>query len=172
MSLMTVGRNAVVASQLAPPPQPPPGETAEEKAARLEQQLAEARKSLLDTLTPWIPGDFIVAYSTLLTAVTALQSNFAWMMLLSAILSIVFVWGTAFSATGFKTPADRPFKRLTARTIMGFGVAVLAAVAIPSSGWYDFRWFADNQSSAVLTAGIVASALVLLLKGFQKLIGD
>ncbi len=38
-------------------------------------------------------------------------------------------------------------------------------------GWNRFSWFRDNQLSCVVTAGIIAGVLVMILKGFQKRTG-
>jgi hypothetical protein len=168
MSLMTVGRNAVLIEQLKQ--DPPAGETPEQRAEREKREAAQ--KLLLDQLSAWIPGDFIVAYTTLLSSWSQLQANFRWLLVIAAISSFVFVWGTAFSTSGFKTAKDRPFVRLTVRTVLGFVVAVYASAAIPTSGWYDLDWFADNQTSVIATAAVISAGLVLFLKGFQKLMGE
>jgi hypothetical protein len=134
-----------------------------------KKKLDDTRKSLLDTLAPWIPGDFVVSYGALLTAWTAIRRSFGWLLIVAIASAIVFVFGAAFAATGFKTPSDRPFLRLSVRALVGGAVAVAAATAIPNSGWYDFKWFVDNELACVVTAGIGAGILVLILKGFTKL---
>ena len=58
-----------------------------------------------------------------------------------------------------------------ARTFIGFVVSVYASVAIPTSGWYEFKGFVDNELALELTASVLVGILVLVLKGFQKLLG-
>lgn len=160
MSLMTVGRNTMIANRLQM------DETrlsAEEKA-----KIDETRQSLLKSLTPWIPGDFVVAYGALLTAWSALRGSFPWLVIVSIVSAVVFVFGAGFAETGFRKKSDRPWARLGIRTAAGAIVSIYAAVAIPNSGWYDFRWFVDNELSWVVTASIVVTAVVFVLKGLQK----
>lgn len=166
MALMSVGRNAVVAENLGSIDVSSGNMTPEDK-----QKLEDARKSILEAVASWIPGDFVVSYGILLTAWTTLRASFFWMLIIAAISSIAFVVLGAFGETGFKKATDRTVAvrdRLVARTVVGFLVSVFASVAIPNSGWYDFKWFSDNELPVVVTAGVLVGLVVLALKGFQK----
>ena len=169
MALMSLGRNVALAEEIEPID--PTGKSGDQVAAESKKKLEEAQKKLLDTLTPWIPGDFVVTYGILLTAWTRLRNSFLWLILVAALSAITYVVIAAFAETGFRGRAarsDKFKKRLFVRTVSGFLVSVLAAVAIPLSGWYDFKWFTDNELPWILTAGVIAGVAVLLLKGFQK----
>lgn len=171
MSLASIGRNAVLAERMTDM-----GEvgalTGDEVRERANKKLEAARTDILSRLTPWIPGDFVVAYGVLLTAWQGLQASFSWLLIVAALSAITFVLLGAFAETGFARPRDRSWKivrQLALRTVIGFLVAVYASVAIPRSGWYDFAWFAQNEQSVILTASIAVVVVVFLLKGFQKL---
>jgi peptidoglycan/LPS O-acetylase OafA/YrhL len=62
-------------------------------------------------------------------------------------------------------------KALAIRTVVGFGVSVYAAAAIPLSGWYQWRWFSQHELACVFTAGVIVVVLAFVLKGFQKRLG-
>lgn len=163
MSLLSVGRNAEATSQLV--------EATRDLTPEQKKKFEDARKGLLDTLTPWIPGDFVVSYGILLTSWAGMRRSFGWLLLVAGISAVAFVFLGAFAATGFKTKRSRRWNGLAVRAIVGALVSVYAAVAIPNSGWYDFKWFTDNELSVVVTAGIVVVFLVLALKGIQKRTG-
>jgi hypothetical protein len=170
MALISLGRNVAVAARAD---EVPTATNASADSVREEanKKLEEARKSILDALTPWIPGDFIVAYGILLTAWTQLRASFLWMLVIAAACAVGFVIGGAFAETGFARPANKSGKvasRLMARTLIGFLVAVYASVAIPTSGWYDFQWFVDNELASVVTASVLVTVAVLFLKGIQR----
>lgn len=172
MALLSLGRNVAIAEGLAPVD---PGVT-DPNVVRTEtnKKLEDAQKSLLEALTPWIPGDFVVTYGVLLTAWTGVRASFVWMLIIAAISAITFVVLGAFAETGFKAKADwsdKAKKRLLVRTLAGFLVSVYACVAIPNSGWYELDWFSDNELSVVVTAGVISAILILALKGFQKRLG-
>lgn len=163
MSLLTLGRTATTrdmagdSSALTP-----------EQQAEVKRQVEAARKSLIGSMAPWIPGDFLVTYGALLTAWTSLRASFPWMVLLAVGLAFALVFGAAFSETGFKDPKDRVYKRLIIRSLVGAFAAVYACFAVPNSGWYDFAWFVDNELAVITTAGIGATLIVLLLKGIER----
>jgi hypothetical protein len=170
MALISLGRNAMVAERADELP-PVGGKTVNEVHNEANKKLEDARRGILDALTPWIPGDFVVTYGLLLTAWTEMRASFPWMLLVASLSAILFIVGGAFAETGFRRASDKSKKvrnRLLARTLLGFVVSVYASVAIPTSGWYDFKGFADNELAWVVTASVLVSFLVLLLKGFQK----
>jgi hypothetical protein len=136
-----------------------------------DEKIANARKDILAALTPWIPGDFVVTYGLLLTAWTSLRASFEWMLGIAAVLALVYVVLGAFAETGFKGIDNPTRRKLFWRTVIGFLVSVLASIAIPSSGWYDIKHFADHELSWLLTATILVAAVVMLLKGVQKRTG-
>lgn len=176
MSLTTLGRNAVLDEKLKTIAAAPlSGSASAEAKAEAKQKIDEARKSIIDTLTPWIPGDFIVTYGIFLTAWESLRGSFVWLLIVATGAALTYVVLGAFSATGFKQPANSqlgtPWNRLAGRTIAGFVVSVYAAVAIPNSGWYDFKWFRDNELAWVLTASVLVIVPVYVLKGLQKRLG-
>jgi hypothetical protein len=158
---MTLGRTAMAADAFdeATGPVTEPAD---------KEKVEAARKSLLDSLTPWIPGDFVISYGALLTAWARLRGSFPGLIIIAAASSGVFVYGAAFAETGFTTRKSRQWKRLSIRTAVGAVVSVLAAVAIPNSGWYDFKAFVDNELSWIVTAGIIVTAVIFVLKGAQK----
>lgn len=169
MALMSLGRNVVLAEK-AKELVVTKGMTAE-AIAELEKNIEDYRKGLLETLTPWIPGDFVVSYGVLLTAWSALRGSFGWLLVVAGASALAYVVLGAFAETGFRKasdPSNGVKKGLVIRTIAGFLVSVYAAIAIPSSGWYQFKWFVDNELAVVVTAGVLVIILVLLLKGFQK----
>jgi hypothetical protein len=170
VSLLSVGRRLSAAQSLTPVT---PGEeqTIEQVADEANTKIEDARKGLLDTLTPWIPGDFVVTYGLLLTAWDTMQESFEWLLAVALLCALTYVVLGAFAQSGFRaTPGVTlpSFRGLIYRSIAGALVSVLAAIAIPTSGWYDFEWFRDNELSTVVTATLVAAALVLLLKGLQR----
>lgn len=172
MALLSLGRNVAIAENLQPvgPSVTDPTDVRSQTNKKLE----DAQKTLLEALTPWIPGDFVVTYGILLTAWTGIRASFPWMLIVAAISAVSFVVLGAFAETGFKTKkdwSDKVRKRLAIRTIVGFLVAVYACVAIPNSGWYQLNWFKDNELSVVVTAGVISAILILALKGFQKRVG-
>jgi hypothetical protein len=170
MSLASVGRNAVLADRVALVDDVG-AKTAKEVKGEANDKLSDARKGLLNSLTPWIPGDFVVAYGTLLTAWEGLRASFVWLLIISAASAITFIVLGAFAATGFKGPKSATRKinrRLAVRTVIGFFVSIYAAFAIPRSGWYDFDWFSKNESAVVITAGVAVIIVVSVLKGLQK----
>jgi len=171
MSLASVGRNTILAERITDI-----GEvgalTKDQVRERANKRLEDARTDILSRLTPWIPGDFVVAYGVLLTAWTGMQASFTWLLIVAAASSVTFIVLGAFAETGFAKARDRSGKllrQLAVRTVIGFLVALYAAVAIPRSGWYEFGWFAQNETSVTVTAGIVVVIVVFLLRGFQKL---
>jgi len=169
MSLLSVGRSAAVAAQL----REVHSEISADAPDDTKKKLEDARKSLLDSLTPWIPGDFVVTYGTLLTTWTGMRASFAWLLILAAACAVTYIILGAFTLTGFVGPSGSAstMKSLAARTVVGFVVSVYAAVAIPNSGWYDFKWFSDHELQCVVTAAIAVVVVVSLLKGFQKRYG-
>ena len=147
------------------------GRSPEELKEDANKKIDEVRRDIVGSLTPWIPGDFVLVYGTLLTAWATVRESFPWLLIISAASAFTFVVLGAFSDTGFRTKAQRSgavIRRLTARVIAGFFVSVIAAVTIPRSGWYDFGWFARNEQSWILTFSILVLAIVLVLKGLQK----
>ncbi|HYO60287.1 MAG TPA: hypothetical protein VEU29_00130, partial [Actinomycetota bacterium] len=146
-----------------------------EAQAETEKKIEELRKSIIQTLTPWIPGDFVVTYGILITAWTSIESSFMWLLIIAAASALTYVVLGAFSVTGFKEsdPAQaRTLKnRLMMRTVAGFVVSVYAAVAIPGSGWHQFAVFRDNELAWLTTATVVVVVPVMLLKGLQKRLG-
>jgi hypothetical protein len=67
------------------------------------KKVASAKSDVEKSLTPWIPGDFIVVYGTLLTAWPAtIPSSFRWLLVIASASAVVFVLGGAFS-TGLKS---------------------------------------------------------------------
>ena len=147
-------------------------ETVKADLEKAKQELEDARKNLLASLAPWIPGDYIVAYGVLLTAWTSLRNDFPALLLITAAAAVVLVVGSAFAETGFKGTTKKQARELTVRTVIGFAVSIFASVAIPTSGWYDFAFFRDNEASIILTASAVAIIPVLLiLKGLNKATG-
>lgn len=185
MALLTLGRQAVRTEAIAR--DHPPVEQAEIDAARdaaggnadqlatslaqAERRLDVARQDVLDRLTPWIPGDFLVIYGGLLTAWETIRANFVWLLSLAFALAFAFVFGAAFASTGLKRPQDRPILQLTVRSVVGGVVSLAAAVAIPNSGWYDFKGFRDNELAWVFTVSLVLGLFVFVLLGVQKLTG-
>lgn len=173
MALVSLGRNVAVSERVRPVGSVGV-KTAEEVREEANEKIDDARKGLLDTLAPWIPGDFVVTYGALLTAWSALRANFPWLLIISAASAFTYVVLGAFAETGFKNAADRSSKvkrKLLYRTIAGFGVSVCAAVAIPTSGWYDFGWFVRNELACIVTAGFLVVAVVFVLKGVQERFG-
>jgi len=164
MSLSSLGRNAVIAQSLGPVEG---GSDAAAVKAAANKKLAETRKSILDALTPWIPGDFVVTYGVLLTAWSEVRYSFEWMLLIAGVLALSFVVLGAFAESGFKAVTKATRRKLYSRTIVGFFVSVIASIAIPKSGWYDFKHFTDNELSWLVTAGIGVGAVVMLLRGIQ-----
>lgn len=142
---------------------------AKDELAKVKADVANARSNLLTSLTPWIPGDFVVSYGVLLTAWSSVQSSFPWLLVSAGGAALIFVLLGNFAETGFRGVTRRQWGSLMLRTVVGFGVALLAAAAIPRSGWYDFGWFARNETGVVLTAtGVVLVPVVLILKGLSK----
>jgi hypothetical protein len=170
MALMSLGRYTAIAEE-ADHVGEVGGRDAEDVRKDANKKIDDVRKDILGSLTPWIPGDFVVVYGTLLTAWSNIRESFFWLLIISAVAAFTFVILGAFSETGFRTKRQRSKavkQRLAARVTAGFLVSVFAAVTIPRSGWYDFDWFADNEQSCVLTAGIAVVAVVFVLKGLQK----
>jgi hypothetical protein len=167
MSLISVGRNTVVAAELRREHGRPPTDRSSDLAAEQEAERAR-QKALLDTLTPWIPGDFAVTYAALLTTWANLRGNFPWLVVIAIVSAVAFVFGGAFATTGFLGTDGATWRRLTVRTVIGAAVSVYAAAAIPNSGWRDFEWFTNNESSWIITATLVATGIVLVLRGFKK----
>jgi hypothetical protein len=131
------------------------------------KKLADARQGIATTLAPWIPGDFLVIYGTLLTAWTGLRADFYWMIALSVLSAFLFVFLGAIAESGFVK--DQGFYwGLLLRAVIGAGACIYACFAVPNSGWYDFGWMRDNETPVVLTAGTCLSAVVLILKTVQK----
>jgi hypothetical protein len=173
VALLSLGRNVVVAERVKPVG-PAGSQSADDVRDEANRKLEDARKSLLDTLTPWIPGDFIVTYGVLLTAWSRMRANFGWLLIIASVSAITYVVLGAFAETGFRRADDRSTKvkqRLIGRTIAGFVVSLYAATAIPTSGWYDFKWFSDNELSWVVTGGVLVVIVVFILKGLQKRLG-
>lgn len=185
MALLTLGRQAVRTETIARGYQPPgPAEVAatrdaagddlDELAGRLadaEGRLEVARQDVLDRLTPWIPGDFLLVYGGLLTAWETMRGDFAWLLALAFGLAFAFVFGAAFASTGLKHPQDRPLLQLTVRAAVGGVVSLVAAAAIPNSGWYDFKGFRDNELPWVFTLSLLLGLFVFVLLGLQTLTG-
>ena len=169
MSLVSIGRNAAIADQLRDIHNDVRGVASDDTRSKLD----DARKNLLDSLTPWIPGDFVVTYGVLLTAWKGMRSSFAWLLIVAAVAAISYIVLGAFSVSGFRGPSGSraAMKGLAVRTVVGFGVSIYAAAAIPASGWYDFRWFSDNELACVVTASAGVAVVVSLLKGLQKRYG-
>ena len=161
MALMTVGRMTSQDSALKLAAN-------EEKDVERKKQLEEARKSLLEQLTPWIPGDFVITYGILLTAWTKVRNDFESLLLCSVGLAFGFVFLSAFAATGFTTARSRQWRKLTARSVVGAVVSLIAAIAIPNSGWYDFKAFSENELAWVVTASALVVFVIFFLKGLQK----
>jgi L-lactate permease len=170
MSLSSLGRNAVIANALVPVTADDTRSAAEIKL-EADAKLASARKSILEALTPWIPGDFVVTYGVLLTAWTSVRASFEWMLVIAAALTVTYVLLGAFAESGFKNVDADTRKKLISRTIVGFFVSVVASIAIPESGWYDIKSFADNELSWLVTAGIGVGAVAMFLRGVQKRTG-
>lgn len=170
MALVSLGKNAALLAFTAPKPSPPDGASddvvraVEQDAAR---KLGKARGDIQKSLTPWIPGDFLVTYGALLTAWTAIQGDFVWMLIVTGASVVVFVWAGAFSLDGGKNWTGDLIKRLVGRSVVGFVVSLVAAATIPRSGWYEFAWFADHEQSVLTTLGIATGALVLVLTGLK-----
>lgn len=169
MSLLSIGRNAAIADMLHDVHSDVHGVASTPTTDKLQ----DARKSLLQDLTPWIPGDFVVTYGVLLTAWSGMRASFGWLLVVAAAAAVTYVTLGAFAVTGFTGSAGSPtaMRRLTVRTVVGFGVSVYTAVAIPNSGWYDFKWFADHELPCVVTAAAATIVVVSLLRGFQKRYG-
>ena len=167
MSLSSLGRNAVVAQRLSMVG-PTGSRSAQEIKEEADTKLANARKGILESLAPWIPGDFVVTYGVLLTAWHDVRSSFLWMLVIAALLTLMYVVLGAFAESGFKNLTSKTKRRLVWRSIVGFLVSVFASIAIPNSGWYDIKRFSDNELPWLVTAGIAAGALAMLLKGVQK----
>jgi hypothetical protein len=161
MALLTVGRRVSQGDVMKV------AVAAEQDPAR-RKALEDARKSLLEQLTPWIPGDFVVTYGTLLTLWGTFRASFAWLVVWALALSFSFVFIGAFAATGFTTRASRRWSALIARTIIGGVVSLVAAIAIPSSGWYDFADFVENEARWVASAALLIGVFIGVLKGLQK----
>lgn len=80
----------------------------------------------------------------------------------------MFVIGAAF-ADGGAAGVKQELRSIVFRTVIGIVVCVYAAIAVPNSGWYDFRWFVENEAAVVLTAaGVVIIPVIFVLKGIQK----
>lgn len=170
MALLSLGRNVVMAEKVEGVAS---AGVKDANAVREEanKRLDEARRGILDALTPWIPGDFLVIYGILLTAWPGMRASFRWMIVIAGFSALSFVVLGAFAETGFKKRSDRSRRarmRLTTRTIAGFFVSLYASVAIPMSEWYDFDAFADNELPWVVTASALVAIVVLALKGVQK----
>ena len=139
---------------------------AELEAAKAE--LENARQNLLASLAPWIPGDYLVVYGILLTAWPRFRGNFPGLLIVAVTSSIVFKIGVDF-ADGRAPGVKQHLRSIAFRTLIGIFVCVYAAVAVPNSGWYDFKWFVDNEAEVVMTAaGVVIIPVVFVLKGLQK----
>lgn len=136
-----------------------------------ESELATARADLLEQLAPWIPGDFVVVYGALLTAWAAIRNDFLWLIVVAVASAIVFVIGSAFADQGLKGVKEKR-SPLLMRTLVGIPICVLAALAIPNSGWSQFEWFVNNEASVVLTASVVGIVpIAYLLRGISKSTG-
>ncbi len=169
MALLSLGRNVAIAAEHTSPVIA--GDNVDEVRDNAQKKIEDARKGLLATLTPWIPGDFVVTYGLLLSAWKGMQGSFLWLLIVSFASAFAFVVVGAFSITGFKCKADRSakvVKQLAIRTLAGAGVSLYAAAAIPNSGWYYFGWFRDNELAWVVTAGIIVVPVTLILQGTQK----
>jgi hypothetical protein len=191
MALLTLGRQAVRTEAIARKNPPPPDptqiaaarteagdnpETLATELAKTQNRLDVAQQQILDRLTPWIPGDFLVVYGGLLTAWTTLRKDFPWLVGLAFGLAFAFVFGAAFATTGFRknvptVQLDVPIVQLLVRSVVGGAVSLAAATAIPNSGWYDFKGFVDNELSWVFTVSLLLGLFVLILLGLQKLTG-
>ncbi|MFC5175355.1 hypothetical protein [Nocardioides taihuensis] len=170
MALVSLGKNAALLASTAPPADLAAG--AQPEAVRAAQEdasskLKKTRGDIQKSLTPWIPGDFLVSYGALLTAWTGLQSNFWGMVIVTAATVIVFVWAGAFSLDEGTNWSKKLAGRLAGRSLIGFVVALVAAATIPKSGWYEFSWFSNNEQSVLTTLGILTGALVLVLTGLK-----
>ena len=145
--------------------------TGESTADAANKKLGDARKGLADSLTPWIPGDFLVTYGTLLTAWDSLRGAF-WMMVgLSVASAFAFVFLGAIAEAGWGTLAASSYAKLFWRALIGAAISVYASFALPNSGWYGFAWMRDNESSVVLTAGLGVALIVLFLKTLPRSLG-
>ena len=170
MALLSLGRNVVIDERLRRPDLE--GDTADDVRKKVEDQLEDARKGLLHTLNPWIPGDFVITYGLLLSAWPLLRDSFIWLLVVAGGSAFTFVILGAFAATGFARRRDRSkkvWRRLLIRTGVGFTVSVYASVAIPMSGWREFSWFTENELAWLVTATALAAVIVMIMKGLQKL---
>lgn len=186
MALVSLGKNAALIEQLARPlpdldvpiPQTEHGLLSANEVQAVVQQVAAVQQAANDSikktrgdiqksLTPWIPGDFLVTYGTLLAAWDALRNDFLWMVILSIIIGVVFVWGGAFSMDGFRQFSRKLAGKLTGRTLVGIVVSLIAAATVPTSGWYQLKLFQDHETSVLTTLGVLVGVLVLVLTGLK-----
>jgi len=103
-----------------------------------QRELNEIKKDNQTALTPWIPGDFIVAYGTLIAAWSSLSRSFFALAAIALISSVAFVWLGAFATTGLKNPTRTVRRRLFAPTAVGGPLSIFVALTIPASGLNDF----------------------------------
>ena len=169
MALISLGKNAAMLERLSPPLSIPDGASAELLAVREDanDKIKKTKGDIQKSLTPWIPGDFLVTYGTLLAVWTVMQNNFRWLLVIAIGSAIAYVWLGAFSVTGFKDFSGPLVKKLVVRSIVGAILSILVAATVPLSGWYQLAWFKNNESAVIATLGIVTGLVVLLLTGLK-----
>ena len=171
MSLAGLGRQAVASDPVVEPITKAVINDDDERRmanAEVKTKVEKAQQDIIGGLTPWIPGDFVVTYGALLTAWAGMHGSFEWMLLVSGLAALVYVPLGAFAATGFKKLTSQQAKVLLRRTGVGFLVSVYAGVAIPNSGWRDFKWFTDHELEVTITAGILVVVPIMFLTGLEK----